>query len=63
MRSRYRFFYGAAAYLLVPVVAAVMLWRGWRERGYWKKYQKAYEEAIRATATIGPPRSMPFSDP
>jgi polyphosphate kinase 2 (PPK2 family) len=22
-----------------------------RERGYWKKYQKAYEEAIRATAT------------
>ena len=22
-----------------------------RERGYWKKYQKAYEEAIRATAS------------
>jgi 3-deoxy-D-manno-octulosonic-acid transferase len=42
MRSRYRFFYGAAAYLLIPVVAVVMLWRGWRERGYWKNFAQRF---------------------
>jgi 3-deoxy-D-manno-octulosonic-acid transferase len=38
MRSRYRVVYGAAAYLLIPVLALVMLWRGWRERGYWHNF-------------------------
>lgn len=42
MRPRYRFFYGAAAYLLVPVVAGVMLWRGWRERGYWENFSQRF---------------------
>jgi 3-deoxy-D-manno-octulosonic-acid transferase len=42
MRARYRFFYGAAAYLLVPVVAVVMLWRGRRERGYWKNFAQRF---------------------
>ena len=42
MRSRYRFLYGAAAYLLIPVVALVMLWRGWRERGYWKNLPERF---------------------
>jgi len=38
MRPRYRLAYGAAAYLLFPVVALVMLWRGWRDRGYWQDF-------------------------
>jgi 3-deoxy-D-manno-octulosonic-acid transferase len=42
MRPRYRFFYGAAAYLLIPVVALVMLWRGWRERGYWQNFSQRF---------------------
>jgi len=42
MRSRYRFFYGAAAYLLIPVVALVMLWRGWRDRGYWQNFAERF---------------------
>ena len=42
MRPRYRFFYGAAAYLLIPVVAGVMLWRGWRERGYWENFSERF---------------------
>jgi 3-deoxy-D-manno-octulosonic-acid transferase len=42
MRSRYRFFYCAAAYLLIPIVALVMLWRGWRERGYWKNFPERF---------------------
>jgi 3-deoxy-D-manno-octulosonic-acid transferase len=42
MRARYRFFYGAAAYLLTPVVAVVMLWRGWRERGYWQNFAQRF---------------------
>jgi 3-deoxy-D-manno-octulosonic-acid transferase len=42
MRSRYRFVYGAAAYLLIPAVALVMLWRGWRDRGYWKNFAQRF---------------------
>jgi 3-deoxy-D-manno-octulosonic-acid transferase len=42
MRSRYRFFYGAAAYLLIPILALIMLWRGWRDRGYWKNFGQRF---------------------
>lgn len=42
MRPRYRFAYGVAAYLLIPVVAVVMLWRGSRERGYWKNFAQRF---------------------
>jgi 3-deoxy-D-manno-octulosonic-acid transferase len=42
MRARYRFVYGAAAYLLLPVVALVMLWRGWRDRGYWRNFSERF---------------------
>jgi 3-deoxy-D-manno-octulosonic-acid transferase len=42
MRARYRFLYGAAAYLLVPAVALAMLWRGWRERGYWRNFAERF---------------------
>jgi 3-deoxy-D-manno-octulosonic-acid transferase len=42
MRSRYRFFYGAAAYLFIPVLALVMLWRGWRDRGYWENFAQRF---------------------
>jgi 3-deoxy-D-manno-octulosonic-acid transferase len=42
MRPRYRFVYGAAAYLLFPVVALVMLWRGWRDRGYWRNFSERF---------------------
>jgi 3-deoxy-D-manno-octulosonic-acid transferase len=38
MRARYRWVYGAAAYLLFPVVALLMVWRGWRDRGYWSDF-------------------------
>ena len=42
MRSRYRIVYGAAAYVLIPVVALVMLWRGWRDRGYWENFAQRF---------------------
>lgn len=42
MRPRYRFFYGAAAYLLIPVVSLVMLWRGRRDRGYWRNLAQRF---------------------
>lgn len=42
MRSRYRFVYGAAAYLLIPVIGLVMLCRGWRDRGYWKNFAQRF---------------------
>jgi len=42
MRSRYRIVYGAAAYLLIPVVAVAMLWRGWRDRGYWENFAQRF---------------------
>jgi 3-deoxy-D-manno-octulosonic-acid transferase len=42
MRPRFRILYGIAAYLLIPVVCVVMLWRGWRERGYWKNFSQRF---------------------
>jgi 3-deoxy-D-manno-octulosonic-acid transferase len=42
MRSRNRLVYGAAAYLLIPVLALIMLWRGWRERGYWQNFAERF---------------------
>jgi 3-deoxy-D-manno-octulosonic-acid transferase len=42
MRARYRFFYGAAAYLLVPALVLAMLARGWRERGYWRGFGERF---------------------
>jgi 3-deoxy-D-manno-octulosonic-acid transferase len=39
---RYRLIYGAAAYALVPLVALVMLWRGVRERGYWRDFAQRF---------------------
>lgn len=42
MRSRYRFAYGVAAYLLVPVVCLAMLWRGFRDRGYWHNFSQRF---------------------
>jgi len=42
MRARFRVFYGVAAYLLVPVVCAIMLWRGYRERGYWRNFSQRF---------------------
>ena len=42
MRSRYRIVYGAAAYVLIPVVALAMLWRGWRDRGYWENFAQRF---------------------
>jgi 3-deoxy-D-manno-octulosonic-acid transferase len=42
MRARFRIFYGVAAYLLVPVMCGVMLWRGGRERGYWQNFSQRF---------------------
>ncbi|HSY08371.1 MAG TPA: lipid IV(A) 3-deoxy-D-manno-octulosonic acid transferase [Steroidobacteraceae bacterium] len=42
MRPRSRLLYGAAAYLLVPLVTLVMLWRGWRDRGYWHNFAQRF---------------------
>src|SRR5471032_616428 len=42
MRARYRFAYGIAVYLLVPVVCLAMLWRGLRERGYWTNFSQRF---------------------
>ncbi len=42
MRLRYRLIYGAAAYALLPVMALVMLWRGVRERGYWRAWAQRF---------------------
>jgi 3-deoxy-D-manno-octulosonic-acid transferase len=42
MRSRYRLAYGVAAYLLIPVVGLVMLWRGFRDRGYWQNFSQRF---------------------
>jgi 3-deoxy-D-manno-octulosonic-acid transferase len=42
MRPRYRFAYSIAAYLLIPVVGVVMLWRGWRDRGYWQNFAQRF---------------------
>jgi 3-deoxy-D-manno-octulosonic-acid transferase len=42
MRPRFRILYGIAAYLLIPVVCVVMLWRGWRERGYWQNFSQRF---------------------
>jgi 3-deoxy-D-manno-octulosonic-acid transferase len=33
-----RFLYTLAAYLLAPLYCAVLLWRGFRERGYWHNF-------------------------
>jgi 3-deoxy-D-manno-octulosonic-acid transferase len=42
MRARFRIFYGVAAYLLIPIVCGVMLWRGRRERGYWQNFSQRF---------------------
>jgi 3-deoxy-D-manno-octulosonic-acid transferase len=42
MRPRFRIFYGAAGYLLIPLVCVTMLWRGWRERGYWQNFSQRF---------------------
>ena len=42
MRARFRIVYGVAAYLLVPVMCGVMLWRGGRERGYWQNFSQRF---------------------
>ena len=42
MRVRFRIFYGIAAYLLVPILCGVLLWRGFRERGYWQNFSQRF---------------------
>jgi 3-deoxy-D-manno-octulosonic-acid transferase len=42
MRSRFRILYSVAAYLLVPLVCGALLWRGWRERGYWRNFSQRF---------------------
>jgi 3-deoxy-D-manno-octulosonic-acid transferase len=42
MRARSRLIYGAAVYLLMPLVALAMLWRGWRDRGYWQNFAQRF---------------------
>jgi 3-deoxy-D-manno-octulosonic-acid transferase len=53
MRPRFRFLYGVAVYLLAPLVCAAMLWRGWRERGYWQNFSQRFGFGpARAQSTI-----------
>jgi 3-deoxy-D-manno-octulosonic-acid transferase len=42
VRLRNRLIYGAAVYALVPLMALVMLWRGVRERGYWRDFAQRF---------------------
>jgi len=37
-----RFVYILIAYLLTPVICGVMLWRGFRDRGYWRNFSERF---------------------
>lgn len=37
-----RFFYTLAARMLAPIFCAVLLWRGWQERGYWHDFKERF---------------------
>ena len=37
-----RFLYTLALYLAVPVVSAIFLWRGLRDRSYWRNFRERF---------------------
>ncbi|MGH8285046.1 MAG: glycosyltransferase N-terminal domain-containing protein, partial [Steroidobacteraceae bacterium] len=51
MRSRsVRFVYILLAYLLAPILTAVMLWRGLRDRSYWRNFRQRFGFGERAAS-------------
>jgi 3-deoxy-D-manno-octulosonic-acid transferase len=42
LRLLYRLLYNLAAYLAAPIVSAVFLWRGVRDRAYWRNFAERF---------------------
>jgi len=43
-----RFVYLLAVYLAAPVISAVFLWRGLRDRGYWRNFGERFAVSVNA---------------